>query len=454
MTILSKQQVSRALHIAEDSCPWDLTEICTDSRIWKPGDCFVAIPGETFDGHQFIPELLDKGANFVIAQEDRKSDYPELSSDRRILWVPQSIEAIRSLAKAYRQNLKTKIFAVGGSNGKTTTKELLHFLLESLHGTGHVFKTKKSENSILGIALSLLKIRREEIAVIEIGIDEPGWMDKHLEIVQPHYGVITSLSEEHLEKLKNLETVIEEELKLLHYLRESSGGFAANWDLEAIRLAKLPEQSLRYALHERADVEGAFKPINGLHAFGVHFQTPLIGKHNAQNLLAALTALRLLMPQLHREDLIHLQRALPSFKGEPHRSVWMEFPNHIRVFDDCYNANPASMETAIQSFVEACLGNPMIAVLGDMRELGDSSLKAHQRMINLASVIGFQYVLLFGPQFKAAAESLLIIPENVEVFEQASDLEFTLKNILSPGQCVLLKGSRGMKMERFLSVFK
>src|SRR5205085_4819711 len=134
--------------------------------------------------------------------------------------------ALRQMAKAYRSTLKIPIFAVAGSNGKTTTKEWLAFLLKELFSAAEIFKTAKSNNSILGIALSLLEIRKEKMAVIEIGIDEPGWMKKHLEVVSPDFGVITNIGEEHLNRLKNIETVAKEELRLLEYLRKNKKAFA------------------------------------------------------------------------------------------------------------------------------------------------------------------------------------------------------------------------------------
>ncbi len=358
------------------------------------------------------------------------------------------------MAKLYRESLNAKFIAIGGSNGKTTTKEFAYFLLQQLFGETRIFKTKKSENSILGIAMSVLQIRQEEIAVIEVGIDEPGWMKQHLEIVQPTFGLITTINEEHLEKLKDLETVAKEELFLLDYLRDHNHSFAANMDSPHIREQKFPSQHLTYGVQEAAQVEGFYSPPNLLHAFGVPFHNPLPGKHNAQNLLAALSLCRLLSPELSIPTFQDLAGSLSQFKGEAHRSLWMQFEKNVQVFDDCYNANPTSMESSLQSFVELAAGMPMIAILGDMRELGAKAMQAHQRIINLASVMGFQQIILYGPEFMRAAETLLVLPETVCVFEDFSDVEEEIREILQSGQAFLLKGSRGMKMERILKVFE
>lgn len=327
-------------------------------------------------------------------------------------------------------------------------------MLQQLFSEARVFKTKKSENSILGIALSILQIRSEELAVIEVGIDEPGWMKQHLEIVQPNFGLITTINEEHLEKLKDLETVAKEELLLLDYLRATNQAFAANMDSPHIRDQKMPSNHLTYGIQEPAQIEGFYSPPNLLHAFGVPFHNRLPGKHNAQNLLAALSLCRLISPEISNSTFKDLAASLSQFQGEAHRSIWMQFDKNVQVFDDCYNANPTSMESSLQSFVEFAAGLPMIAILGDMRELGPKSMQAHQRIINLASVMGFQQIILYGPEFMRAAETLLVLPETVCAFEDFSDVEGEVEEILQPGQAFLLKGSRGMKMERILKIFE
>ncbi len=431
-----------------------IQRVSTDSRKLQEGDLFVAVRGERFDGHDFVNEALSKSAAAAIVSRDSLDSGKFKADDARLIIVENCLDAIRALAKAYRNALEIPVIAIGGSNGKTTTKELTHFLLELVFGEQNIFKTKKSENSILGIAISLLQIRKEKMAVIEVGIDEPGWMAQHLEVVQPTHGLITTINEEHLEKLQNLETVAEEELKLLKYLVGKQAAFAANMDCTWIQKHELPKNSIRYALDEEGDVEGKYLSPNRLHVFGLEFQTKLPGKHNAQNLLAALSMLRLLHPKLSLDELKEIQNILPNFHGEDHRSLWLEFKSDIRVFDDCYNANPNSMENSMNSFLEIAVGRPMIAILGDMRELGAKSLSAHQRIVNLSSVLGFQHILLYGPEFKSALESLIVIPENVHHFEEFEELEQALEEILQPGQAFFLKGSRGMKMERVLKLFE
>jgi len=397
------------------------------------------------------------GARGAIVERLDFKNRDSLPSDFWLIEVPGTIEALRSMAKSHRSRLKTQIFAVGGSNGKTTTKEWLAYLLGEYAGKDRVFKTLKSNNSILGIALSLLQIREEDFAVIEIGIDEPGWMEKHLEIVRPSGGLITMIGEEHLQSLKNIETVASEELKLLKYLKETKGFYAANLDSPWIAKESLPSNSLTYALDARAELEGKYLAPQTLSAFGLKWDNPLPGKHNAQNLLAALAALRLLAPEISLADLKKISLTAPLFSGEAHRSLWLSFAQDVRVFDDSYNANPESMEKAFESFEELSRGCHQKMILGDMLDLGEASQKSHLRILNLALVSGVNEIFLFGPLFKEAFESLQSsLPASspkVHSFTKMEDLQKAAQDSTEAYDCFLLKGSRGMALERVLKVF-
>lgn len=427
--------------------------IWTDSRSLKPGDLFAAIPGEKFDGHDFIEAAAKAGAAGALISKSKALFKDNLPAEFTLIEVKDTTQALRALAKAYRKTLDLPIFAVAGSNGKTTTKELLAFLLQQIHGPKNIFKTQKSQNSILGIALSLLQIRNEKIAIIEIGIDEPGWMDQHLEVVAPTHGLITNIGEEHLNRLKNLEMVAEEELKLLKYLvATSNGSFAANLDSPWIKKHERPAQSLTYALDQTADIEGSFVSPNILNAFGIKWANKLPGKHNAQNLLAALTAVRLLMPEIDQPTLTNLSKSLQDFSGEAHRSLWLKLKNDIQVFDDCYNANPDSMEQSLQTFNEVSKGCIQHIVLGDMLDLGETSERNHIRILNLALVLGFDRIYLFGPQFKAALQKVPQISKSCTHYDSIEVLGADLKKRVQEGETIFLKGSRGMALERLLQL--
>jgi len=431
----------------------NISRLWTDSRSIKNGDLFIAIKGDIFDGHDFVAGAAEKGAVAALVSRSDFKGREKLPADFSLIQVPDTVAALRSVAKTYRTALKIPIFAIAGSNGKTTTKEWIAFWLSELHGSKRIFKTAKSQNSILGIAMSLLQIRNEEMAVIEIGIDEPGWMDQHLEVVQPTHGVITSIAEEHLSKLKNIETVANEELKLLKFLKKQlDAGFAANLDSAWISQARkdFPPNTLTYSLEKSAQIEGSFMAPHTLHAFGIEWTNPLPGKHNAQNLLASLTALRLLHPHFEPRDLAKLASKTWSFKNEAHRSHWFSIDKNIQIFDDSYNANPESMERSLQAFIELSDGCHQRVVLGDMLDLGDHSDDAHRRILNLAIVLGFDFIYLFGPEFEKAFNRMSSRPKNVRSFQKLDDLASAISEEMDQGDAIFLKGSHGMALERLL----
>jgi len=445
-----------SLNFSDNSVGKDSNEIAgisTDSRFIKEGFIFAAIPGEKFDGHDYVAEAAKKAALGAIVS---KGDFPgrsTLPKNFLLIEVPNTTEALRKLASAYRSTLKIPIVAVAGSNGKTTTKEWVAHLLSKTEFYRGVYKTKKSLNSILGIALSILEIRNEEIAVIEIGIDEPGWMDQHLEVVRPTHGLITTIAEEHLNLLHTIEKVAEEELKLFEFLSQKSGFLIANLDSPWIanKVATLKgSEMITYGLDAEAQVEGRYIPPNRLQAFGVDWVSPLPGKHNAQNLLGAIAVLRALHPNILIQDLKKLSETCSDFKGEAHRSRWINLQGEIQVYDDSYNANPSSMESAFKAFFELSDGCIQHAVLGDMLDLGDASIDAHRRVLNLAIVLNFDTIFLFGPKFKKTFDSLVQRPKNIFCFDQIDNLIANLKPRLEKGNCIFLKGSRGMALERVL----
>jgi len=430
----------------------EFTRVWTDSRTGKPGDLFAAIAGDNFNGHDFVLKACESGAKGALISQSDFKDKSKLSSNFCLIQVNNTTQALRALALAHRNRLSIPFFAIAGSNGKTTTKEWLAYLLGKLKSPQKVYKTLKSQNSILGIALSLLQIRQEELAIIEIGIDEPGWMDEHLKLVNPSHGLITTISEEHLTHLKNIQTVAEEELKLVEHLNTHDGSFAANLDCNWIKKAEFPQKTVSYSLNESAQLEGEFKGPSTLHAFGLEWETPLPGKHNAQNLLAALAGLHILEPSLSVNDMKLLNQTTSNFKGEAHRSVWLSYPNKFYVYDDSYNANPTSMELALKSFYELSKDKPKILVLGDMLDLGESTFKAHSEVLSSLESIDCEKVYLFGKFFREAFE--LNKSKKFNSYESFDDLQKHILEDLKPGQAIFIKGSRGMALERLIPVIE
>lgn len=431
-----------------------IARIETDSRIALDGALFVAIKGERFDGHDFVTQSFQKGALAALVQRNWVNPIPE--NEKKLIRVDDPIESLRELAKHYRSQLKTTVIAVGGSNGKTTTKEWIAHFLAELHGQTEVFKTKGSENSILGVALSLLRIRNEKFSVLEIGIDEPGWMQKHLELVQPDSGVITSIAEEHLERLKNIETVAKEELRLLDYIEEKRASFALNLDCSWIQKRSTTTDHLSYSLtkSQRADIEGIYLSPNRLSAFGEIFESPLPGQHNAQNILAALTCVCLSHPEMSRQEIKKLAASCSRFEGAKHRSQILRKEPDLLIFNDCYNANPNSMAKALETFFEIAKKYEKILVLGDMRELGEQSETAHRRLLNEALVSEARVIYLTGASMKKSLSQLSTSDQKRFLhFDSLEDLKKSLKSEIKSNQAFLVKASRGIGLESVLEIF-
>lgn len=425
--------------------------ICTDSRQLEKGDVFFAIKGENFNGHDFLQKAIDRGALALVVDQSH-SKPPDTTIP--ILKEADTTEAIRRLAGLHRESLQTKIFCVAGSNGKTTTKEFLAFVLEKKIGAAFVHKTQKSENSILGLALSLLRMtEHHHYAVIEVGIDEPGWMKKHLELLKPDFACITNIQEEHMAGFKSIEKVAEEELQVLEYCRRNQKAFVANLDNHFIRSAELPSRYWSFALNHSAQVEGLFSSPNILSVFGTRLACPLPGQHNAQNLLCAITSLQAIFPDSRLEDFHFIFDKLREFKNADHRSEVFFTTEDSLVYDDTYNANPGSMEAALEGFNEVASGYSKMAIIGDMLDLGEHSLNAHKRILNLLSVMDFQYIIVLGAEFHKAAANLHLPDHRFSLCHDLDEARNLIKEKRSSYQGFFLKASRGVGLERLLDLF-
>lgn len=467
-----------------------VTGACTDSRKVAPGDLFVAIKGGRFDGHDFVSAALNSGAVAALVA----SDWPGLESlspgDRaRCIRSQDTVDSFRNLASFMRRRLPSPVVAVGGSNGKTTTKEMLTALLG---GPGwRVTKTDKSENGFLGIAMTLCRhehalAHAPHTLVLEIGIDEPGAMAEHLRVAQPDVALLTAMGPEHLLGLGTWETGIEEELRLFGaetlkmrvwqsadpVLRERldqmcSGDVLVffSGDAEDSKVAAA-RKSGKYAtlewglahhdaLHSRVSLKwspvGRREPV-----WHGEFDIPLPGKHNAGNFaLAAATALG--MGRTPRE----LHQGWTTFVPPPMRSRVQHLKDHAILIDDCYNASPASMEAALELLRSPEWSErPKIAVLGDMLELGQESRKWHLGLAGMLESIEKLHLFLFGDamydlyvQLQRSSGSGTRGPRMVEHLGGDRNPALLVESFrqLVPNSIILVKGSRGMGLDRVVA---
>jgi len=440
--------LSKALKIqTRNNTFFQFDRIWTDSRTLKPTDFFVALPGEKFDGHDFIPQAVEKGVRGFLVREDYQHTH---LNGCFVLRVPDTVKGFRKIAAVWRREFRIPVIAVAGSVGKTTAKE---FLASLLSGKFQTAKTHGSQNGFIGIPMSLTSWDSGiQAAVVEIGIDDKGAMEDHLNIVHPTHGLITALGPEHLEQLGDVEGVFQEETKLISYLKRSGGAFFLNWDEPLLRERFHKDKHiLTFSLEDpQADFFGAILDRRLTVSHGktvVKIPLPLPGIHNARNLLGA-AAIAIVLGLIEGE----MAEGLTRFQTPSYRMEIRGTPHGIQLLCDYYNANPTSMEGAFQVLEGEFSGNGKILVLGDMLELGVQSAAYHRGLAASIERLKPKGVYLFGSEMRALEEELgerkVAFP--VVHFEDKEKLAKALWLAAQPGDAVLVKGSRGMKMEEIL----
>lgn len=443
-----------------------ITGLSTDSRALTPGQAFLALKGEKHDGHAYLAQAAKAGSPLLII--DTPDALPAaLPAGVCVLKVQDTGQALLRLAAAYRRELEpTKVIAVGGSNGKTTTVRLIQSILSAhLRGTC----SPKSFNNAVGVPLTVLSARKGDAYLLcEVGTNAPGEIAPLAEVLRPDIAVITSIGREHLEGLGSIRGVIQEETSLLRSL--SPGALAVinaeSEELDAAVSAMASQTNIaslvRFGSSDRAEVrverisssfEGVSFTLNGR----LELSLPLLGAHNALNAAAAFAVAR-------RMGLSEVQiaEALRQVQGPPMRLERLSFAvpgGTIRVINDAYNANPESVLAAIRVFGElgaspAAGVRRRVVVLGDMLELGAAGPEAHREMGEaLAQARCADLVILVGPLMLFAADRLrrVMPPEAVVLLESLDGPRAAAAAArLAPGDLVLLKGSRGMGLERLL----
>ena len=424
------------------------TNICTDSRKAGPGDLFFALEGDRFDAHQFLPEVARRGVIAVVANWNKIP----ANFITTVIAVNDTREALGHLAARYRKDFDLPIVAVGGSNGKTTTKELLATVLRQK------FKTHWSEasfNNDVGVPLTLLKLEEaHQVAVLEVGTNHPGELAPLLGLIQPQIGVITSIGREHLEYFGDLAGVAKEEGELADALPEDGVLFVNGESnlMESI-VTRSRTRVVRVGFnprHEcvasdiRFDEDGVtFRARTIREDLCGEYRIRLLGRHQVLNALLALSVAGEL--GLSRAE---IQRGLAECEPAKMRlQSWTV--NGIRVLDDSYNANADSMQAALATLRDLPCAGRRVAVLGDMAELGDQTLPAHTEVGQCAAKFGIDHLFSVGAMSRVTAESareagIRGVTEVPEV-EEAGE---SLKKFLKPGDIVLLNASRATRIER------
>lgn len=425
-----------------------ITGVSTDSRAIKSGDLFIALKGESFDGHAFVEEAFVAGAAAAIVDESFR---PETVAGKPLLIVPDTVKALGELANIHRRRFSIPILAIGGSNGKTTTKEMIVGVLKTRY---RVLGTEKNLNNHIGVPQTLLKLQKKhDIAVVEIGTNHPGEIPYLCDILEPTHGLITTIGREHLEFFKSIDGVADEEGKLFEHLRSRKKTIAfVNADDEwVVMKSKMLKNRVTYGLTaRRVDVKGKItdKDETGCVAIEVNdrhagkrtsMKLAIPGEHNAINALAAAA-----VGVKFKVSLKRIRKALERFSATDKRMQVLNLEGVI-VYNDTYNANPDSMIAALRTLAAANVPGKKIAVLADMRELGDAAIEEHKRIGMEATALELQYILTYGGMARHIHEASSA-PYALH-YDQKNMLAEYLAELIAPGDAVLIKGSRGMKME-------
>ncbi|MEO0092753.1 MAG: UDP-N-acetylmuramoyl-tripeptide--D-alanyl-D-alanine ligase [candidate division WOR-3 bacterium] len=428
-----------------------INNISIDSRTIKPNDLFIAIKGKNFDGHSFVSEALAKGAiGAVVADANIKS------SQAILIKVKDTREALGNIARYYRGKFKPLVIAVTGSNGKTTTKEMIAGILGKRM---RIVKAKDSFNNEIGVPLTILGIDSQTQALIlEIEMNLLGGTRRLAEIAKPQIGVVTNVGDTHLEFLGSRENVMREKAELIESLTPD-GVAILNADDELVMAIgeNFPKiQKLTFGLNQPADIFA--KQILDLTTNGCHFMLQgkyrtrlhLLGTHNIYNALAAIATVKAC-----GFDFAPIVSAIEEFRPVTMRMEIVRIKD-LTVINDTYNANPQSMKTALATLAKIDSDGKKIVVLGDMLELGAGSEFFHYTLGQEAAKIA-DVILAIGKFSRNVIEGALqvgINPENARNYENNKDLLTNLIDIIQPKDTILIKGSRAMHLEWLLEGLK
>lgn len=406
----------------------------TDTRKLIPGSIFFALKGENFNGNEFAQSALDAGCSYAVIDEGEEVNH-------RIIKVNDVLHTLQSLANYHRRQFNIPVLGITGSNGKTTSKELIGAVLKRKF---NVLITEGNLNNHLGVPFTLLRLKEDhEVAIIEMGASKPGDIKELVEIAEPDLGIITNIGAAHIEGFGSLEGVIMTKTELYDYLAENGGLVFYNAEDE-ILVNKLPVNTEHFSYGtSSADVVGVLENLtpfvqfswaSSVYQSGV-LNTNLVGRYNFTNFLAAAA-----VGTYFKVSGEEISAALSEYEPSNKRSQVTNTDRNTLIVD-CYNANATSMTAALESFIE--VNHPKkIVILGDMLELGHISGEEHQRIIDLIRLNGLEGILV-GKEF-AARKSTFKSYNNVDDLLKAENLG-ELNNSL-----ILLKGSRGIRLESLL----
>jgi len=397
--------------------------ISTDTRNIPKGSIFFALKGEKFDGNSFAKEALDKGAAYAVV------DDPKCLKDKRYILVKDTLKTLQNLASFHRQKITIPIIAICGSNGKTTTKELIRSVLSKKF---NVFSTPGNLNNHIGVPLSLLRINKNhQLAIIEMGANHIGEIKKLCEIARPTMGLITNNGEDHLEGYGGIEGVIKSNNELYQFLRKNKGFVFVNADDKTLMKLSKNIRRMTYNYNEKEKI----------------ISPALFGNYNFENIAAAICVGKYFNVPLEK-----IKEAIKTFKPISGRSEIKNLPElKSKLIMDAYNANPTSMKKVIENF-RLFPHKRKIICLGDMAELGKYSARKHKEIFDLTLKSKFYLNIFIGPNFYKIYQKNLKKCSGVFFFKNTEELKYFIQKNkkLFKKSFILLKASRVMAFERII----
>ncbi|MBT8274479.1 MAG: UDP-N-acetylmuramoyl-tripeptide--D-alanyl-D-alanine ligase [Bacteroidia bacterium] len=407
--------------------------ICTDSRKLKKNDLFFALKGDNFNGNLFAEEAIDKGAAYAVIDESDHKD------GEQFILVDNALETLQKLANYHRNKLGLKIIALTGSNGKTTTKELIHTVLKEQFNT---VATIGNLNNHIGVPLTLLSMNdTTEIGIVEMGANHLDEIKFLCEITEPNYGYITNFGKAHLEGFGSIEGVIKGKSELYEYLKSSSGLVFINAnDPVQTKFSSTYENTVIFNSDQR---NGLFIELIGVDPFvnivfeEIAMKSQLIGAYNYNNISAAIA-----IGHYFGIETENIKHAIENYMPVNMRSQLIDRGNNTIILD-AYNANPSSMKAALDHFSKLRNGHK-VAILGDMFELGNAARTEHESIANYAVELGIEKIILVGKNFFECDTTA----DKIVKFETFEELERNFGGFDFSNSSFLIKGSRGMALER------
>lgn len=443
-------QLATMIHVENDVSNYseiEVTGVCIDTRKLKRGNLFIPFKGNNVDGHQYVEDAIKNGASAALWQKD----VPNPPYHLPILVVENTEHSLQDLARSYRDQLNIKVIGVTGSNGKTTTKDMVTAVLSEKF---NVQKTEGNFNNHLGLPITILSLREDtDVAVLEMGMSAKGEIDFLTKLAKPDIAIITNIGEAHLQDLGSREGIAEAKLEIINGLKKD-GLFIFIGDEPLLRERVDQYKNFRIQTFGKSKVNDLY-PIsieqqNNGSVYSINkapekeLYLPVLGEYNVLNSLSAILSALELGLSMDEIELGLKALKLSSMRMEKHTGI-----KGTKIINDAYNASPTSMKAAIHMLETLADADDKIVVLGDMLELGDNEVEFHREVGRELKESKIKYVFTYGKLGNYIAESAkLTFPETrVFAFMDKQELVQHLKSVINGNEWILVKGSRGMKLE-------